>query len=76
MRKRGNNVLLKEIRKKRGFNQQFMANKLNIGLSTYNQYENGGRNIPKDVAISIAKLLDVNIKDIFLPSRFTIREKY
>ncbi len=52
-----------------------MANKLNIGLSTYNQYENGGRNIPKDVAISIAKLLDVNIKDIFLPSRFTIREK-
>lgn len=49
-----------------------MANKLNIGLSTYNQYENGGRNIPKDVAISIAKLLDVNIKDIFyhLGSRY------
>ena len=74
MRKRGEEMLLKELRKRKGFSQQYMANKLDIGLTTYCQYENGGRKIPKDTAFEIAKILNTNIYDIFLPFKFTLRE--
>lgn len=74
MRKGGEEMLLKELRKRKGFSQQYMANKLDIGLTTYCQYENGGRKIPENVAVIIAKILDVNIYDIFLPFKFTLRE--
>lgn len=66
---------LKTLRKRKGFSQRYMANQLNIGISTYNQYENSNRKIPIDKAKGIAKILNTNINDIFLPSWFTIREQ-
>lgn len=65
---------LKTMRKQKGFSQRYMANRLNIGISTYNQYENNNRKIPINIAEAIAKILDVTIYDIFLPVWFTIRE--
>lgn len=66
---------LKVLRKRKGFSQRYMANQLNIGISTYNQYENSNRKIPIDKAKGIAKILNTNMNDIFLPSWFTIREQ-
>lgn len=66
---------LKVLRKRKGFSQRYMANQLNIGISTYNQYENSNRKIPIDKAKCIAKILNTNMNDIFLPSWFTIREQ-
>lgn len=68
-------MLLKKIRKEKGFSQQYMANKLDIGITTYCQYENGCRKIPKDTAVAIAKILNMRIYDIFSPIKFTLREK-
>ena len=65
---------LKTIRKQIGFSQRYMANRLNIGVSTYNQYENNNRKIPINIAEAIAKILNVTVGDIFLPTWFTIRE--
>ena len=65
---------LKTIRKQKGFSQRHMANRLNIGVSTYNQYENNNRKIPINIAEAIAKILNVTVCDIFLPTWFTIRE--
>ena len=65
---------LKTIRKQKGFSQRYMANRLNIGVSTYNQYENNNRKIPINIAEAIAKILNVTVVDIFLPTWFTIRE--
>lgn len=66
---------LKKIRKERGFSQRYMADQLKIGISTYNQYENSNRKIPIDKAKDIAKILNMKIEDIFLPTWFTIREQ-
>jgi len=49
-----------------------MANNLKIAVSTYNQYENGVRSVPKETADKIAAILNVDVADIFLPSKFTI----
>lgn len=65
---------LKTMRKQKGFSQRYMADQLNIGVSTYNQYENNNRKIPIDKAEAIAKILNITISDIFLPAWFTIRE--
>lgn len=65
---------LKTIRKSNGFSQRYMANRLKIGISTYNQYENSTRKVPVDKAKAIAEILNVRVDDIFLPQWFTIRE--
>ena len=64
---------LADLRKKAGYTQEEMSKLLNIGLSTYNQYENSQRHIPRDVANKIAAILNVSIEDIFLPTRFTVQ---
>ncbi|NLY44741.1 MAG: helix-turn-helix transcriptional regulator [Tissierella sp.] len=63
---------LKKIRLNQNKTQEQMAELLNIGVSTYNQYENSGRNIPFDTAKKIAEILAVDINDIFLPIKFTV----
>lgn len=49
-----------------------MAKKLDIRLSTYNQYENLQRGIPIKTAKKIALILNIPLEDIFLPIRFTV----
>lgn len=63
---------LSEIRNAKKITQEQMAKRLNIGISTYNQYENSQRNIPFDVAEKIATILKVRVDDIFLPIKFTV----
>lgn len=63
---------LASLRKKAGITQEEMAQNLGIGISTYNQYENSQRNIPYQIAEKIAKILNVSVDQIFLPTKFTV----
>lgn len=63
-----------EVEKKRqekGYTQQFMADNINVSIGCYNMYENNQRKIPKDKAEGIARVLNCNISDIFVPFTFT-----
>lgn len=55
-----------EIRKKRGFTQVQMANKLNIARTTYTGYENGTFSPSFEKAIQIKRILNYKNDDIFL----------
>lgn len=61
-----------KIRKERGMSLEDMSKSLKIGVTTYFQYEQSQRNIPYDIAKSIAEILDVEVNDIFLPVKFTV----
>ncbi len=63
---------LSSLRIKKNKTQEEMAKTLGIGVSTYNQYENLQRNVPEKIATKIAEILDVDVKDVFLPIKFTI----
>lgn len=63
---------LVDIRKEKDISQEAMANKLNIAISTYCQYETGKRNIPVNIVDSICEILDIKEEDIFLPIKFTV----
>ena len=86
MRTGGEKMNLKVLRKRKGFSQRYMANQLNIGLpmfwlinlicivllwTSYTLLSAA----KKDKAKGIAKILNININDIFLPVWFTIREQ-
>lgn len=58
----------------RGFTQEQVAKSVGIPLSSYNQYETGARSVPADIAERIAQALRVEVSDIFLPLKFSIRE--
>ena len=62
-------------RKAKGFTQEYVANSVGVATSSYNQYETGARSIPADVAEKIASVLDVEVNEIFLPMKFTVREQ-
>lgn len=66
---------IEDIRKSKGFTQEYVANKIGAATSTYNQYEMGTRSIPAEMAEKIANVLDVEVGEIFLPVKFTIREQ-
>ena len=63
---------LQLIRKKKKLSQMQMAEKLNIAVSTYCQYETGERNIPAEIVDKISNILEIDIKDIFTPTKFTV----
>lgn len=52
---------LKEIRKSRKITQQEVAEKLNCDVTTYARYENGDRNPPLDILLSLSELFDVTL---------------
>lgn len=63
-----------EMEKKRlekGYTQQFMADSIDVSTGCYNMYENNQRKIPKNKAEAIAKVLECEILDIFIPFTFT-----
>lgn len=57
-----------EIRKKKGYTQEQMANKLNVARTTYTGYENGNFSPSLEMAIEIKKILNYKNDDIFLVS--------
>lgn len=65
---------LDTVRISRGITQENMANQLNIATTTYCQYENGKRMVPRDIAEKISNILCCPVEEIFLPAKFTICE--
>ncbi len=63
---------IEQLRKNKDISQIQMAEMLNIPISTYNMYENGKRKVPEDIARNIARILGVEVKDIFLSATFTL----
>lgn len=63
---------INDVRINKGLTQKYMAKKLGIAVSTYNQYENAIRSIPVNTANKISSILGVKNEDIFLPIKFTI----
>ena len=66
---------IEDVRKARGFTQEYVASNIGVATSSYNQYETGARSIPADIAERIANVLGVEVSEIFLPVKFTIREQ-
>lgn len=54
-----------EIRKKKGFTQEEMADKLNIARTTYTGYENGNFSPSLEIALKIKQILKYKNDDIF-----------
>lgn len=52
---------LKKLRKSNKFTQKFIANQLNISLSSYSNYENGKYNVPVHILSRIAKFYNTSI---------------
>lgn len=63
---------LERVRREANMTQQYIADKLEIAVSTYSQYETGARGVPRERAEKICKLLNCELNDIFLPERFTV----
>ena len=55
-----------ETRKKKGYTQEDMADKLNIARTTYTGYENGNFSPSLEIAIKIKEILRYKNDDIFL----------
>ncbi|MEL7659570.1 helix-turn-helix transcriptional regulator [Acetobacterium wieringae] len=63
---------LSEARVDAGYTQEEMSKLLNIGTSTYNQYETGARNIPAEIVDEITNILKIEKSEFFLPAKFTL----
>ncbi len=59
---------IREIRQKRGLNQQDMADKLNLSQSAYAKIENGHTTLDVNRLLVLSEFLEVPISD-FLPSQ-------
>lgn len=57
---------LVEIRKRRGYTQEDMADKLNVARTTYTGYENGKFSPSLEIALKIKEILKYKKDDIFL----------
>lgn len=62
---------MEKKRQEKGYTQQLMAENIDVSVGCYNMYENNQRKIPKQKAEAIAKLLDCEVQDIFIPFTFT-----
>ncbi len=75
------NKRLREMRMKRGFTQQRLADTLNIALRSYQCYETGTRTPCYPLLISIADTLDVSLdylmgRDDFMKSHAIPFDEY
>jgi len=62
---------MEKKRQERGYTQQYMADNIDVSIGCYNMYENNQRKIPKNKAEAIARLLECEVSDIFVPFSFT-----
>ena len=63
-------------RKEKEYTQQYMADSIGTSVGCYNMYENNQRRVPIEKAVFIAKILECQLDDIFIPSNFTVSEIY
>lgn len=54
------NKRLREMRMKRGFTQQNMADKINVALRSYQKYEEGSREPSFNLLVQFADILDIS----------------
>lgn len=66
------NQRLKELRSEKGFEAQYVAEKLNVAKSTYSGYENGKSNPSFEILQAIASLFDVSVD--YLLGRTNLRQ--
>lgn len=64
------NKRLRELRMKRNFTQQQLADNLNIALRSYQCYEGGTRHPSFDLLVQIADILDVSLDYLFCRDEF------
>lgn len=57
-----------EVRTKRGYTQEQMANRLSIARTTYTGYEKGNVSPSLEVALNIKRILNYKNDDIFINS--------
>lgn len=67
-------ALIKEARKQAGLSLEGAAKELNIPAGYLSQIENGLRQVGSDRAEEIANLYKIKKEEIFLPSRYALRE--
>ena len=65
---------LMTLRKSNGFKQKELADELGIAVSTYSIYESNKSLIPIKIALKLSTIFEVEINDIFLPTKFMIHE--
>ena len=68
-------IKLIEVRQKRGYTQEQMANKLNVARTTYTGYEKGNFSPSLGIALNIKKILNYKKDDIFLLSNDSTTNK-
>lgn len=59
------NTRLREMRIKRGFTQQYMADSINVQVRSYQHYEEGKRSPSFDLLVKLADTLDVSLDYLF-----------
>ena len=57
---------LKKILRDRGIKQQFVADKMGVNVRKINDYVNGRTLLKLDVAIKIANILNIDVKELAL----------
>lgn len=72
---------LRHIRMEKGLTQQKMADALNIGLRSYQKYEQGERSPSLDCLVAIADIFDVSLdyllcRDDFMKSHATSADEH
>lgn len=65
---------LKQARNSAGLSIEKAAKKLGISAGYLSQIENGYRHVSSERAEEISKLYNITIDEIFLPSRYAVRE--
>ena len=59
---------IKKYRKKRGWNQLFLSEKINISANYLSAVENGKGWVTPLTLVKIANVLDINVFELFLPT--------
>jgi transcriptional regulator with XRE-family HTH domain len=67
-------TILRKMRKERGLTIPYMAKRLGIPEGYYSEIETGKKTVSDERAQAIADVLNVDKNEIFLPSRFALRE--
>lgn len=75
MRKYQRQWRLEDIREFNNDTQEELANLLNINTTTYRRKEKGDAEFKASEMFIIADKYNMNISDIFLPTKFTNREQ-
>ena len=58
--------LLKQIRKRKGYTSQQLADALHVSRSTYSRYENDLKDVEPDILLGLADFYNITVDDFLL----------